>query len=45
MITFLFVMHGLCAIALLGAITHQAAAVWFTSDQDGRRAVWRVPAE
>ena len=28
MITFLFVLHGLCAIALLGAITHQAAAVW-----------------
>jgi hypothetical protein len=27
-ITFLFVLHGLCAIALLGAITHQAAAVW-----------------
>ncbi len=28
MITFLFICHGLCAIALLGAITHQAAAVW-----------------
>lgn len=27
MITFLFVLHGLCAIALLGAITHQAASV------------------
>ena len=28
MMTFMFVLHGLCAIALLGAITHQAAAVW-----------------
>jgi hypothetical protein len=27
-ITFLFVMHSLCAVALLGAITHQAASVW-----------------
>lgn len=24
---------------------HQAAAVWFTSDRDGRRAVWRMPVE
>lgn len=29
MITFLFVMHGLCAIMLLGAITHQALSVWW----------------
>ena len=29
MMTFLFVMHGLFAIALLGAITHQAVAVWW----------------
>ena len=28
MTTVLFVLHGLFAIALLGAITHQAAAVW-----------------
>jgi len=29
MTTFLFVLHGLCAIALLGAVTHQAASVWW----------------
>jgi hypothetical protein len=28
MTTFLFVLHGLFAIALLGAVTHQAASVW-----------------
>ena len=28
MITLLLILHGLCAVALLGAITHQAAAVW-----------------
>lgn len=28
MLTFLFVLHGLFAIALLGAVTHQAASVW-----------------
>ena len=27
--TFLFVLHGLFAIALLGAITHQALSVWW----------------
>jgi hypothetical protein len=27
-IRFLLICHGLCAVALLGAITHQAAAVW-----------------
>ncbi len=26
--TTIFIFHGLCAIALLGAITHQAASVW-----------------
>ena len=29
MMTFLFVMHGLFAIALLGAITHQAVGLWW----------------
>ena len=29
MITVLFVLHGLCAIALMGAITHQAMSVWW----------------
>jgi hypothetical protein len=29
MITFLFVLHGLFAMALLGAITHQALSVWW----------------
>ena len=29
MMTFLFVMHGLFAIALLGAITHQAMGLWW----------------
>lgn len=28
MTTLLFVLHGLCAIALLGAVTHQAASIW-----------------
>jgi len=27
-VTYLFIFHGLCAVALLGAITHQAASVW-----------------
>lgn len=31
MMTLLFVMHGLLAIALLGAITHQAIALWLPS--------------
>ena len=29
MMTFLFVLHGLCAVLLLGAITHQALSVWW----------------
>ncbi len=29
MLTFLFVMHGLCAITLMGAITHQALSLWW----------------
>jgi hypothetical protein len=29
MMTFLFVLHGLFAIMLLGAITHQAVALWW----------------
>ena len=31
MMTFLFVLHGLLAIGLLGAITHQAVALWLPS--------------
>lgn len=27
--TFLLIVHGLMAVALLGAVTHQAAAVWW----------------
>ncbi len=29
MITFLFILHGLFAVALLGAVTHQALSVWW----------------
>ena len=29
MTSYLLICHTLCAVALLGAITHQAAAVWF----------------
>jgi hypothetical protein len=29
MFTFLLIVHGLLAVALLGAITHQTAAVWW----------------
>jgi hypothetical protein len=28
MVTFLLILHGLCAVALLGAVTHQTFAVW-----------------
>lgn len=29
MFTVLLIVHGLCAVALLGAVTHQAFAVWW----------------
>jgi hypothetical protein len=29
--TLLVIIHGLCAVALLGAITHQALAVWWSA--------------
>lgn len=29
MTTILFVFHGLCAVLLIGAVTHQAMAVWW----------------
>ena len=29
MIVFLLILHGLCAVALLGAITHQTCAAWW----------------
>jgi hypothetical protein len=28
-VTYVFIIHGLCAITLLGAVSHQAAAVWW----------------
>ena len=48
MITFLFVMHGLFAIALLGAMTHQAVGLWWpfkSSDPDflGRFRAVKAP--
>jgi len=44
MLTFLFVMHGLLAIALLGAITHQAVAVWLPSRSADRHFMGRFRA-
>ncbi len=31
MIVFLLILHGLCSVALLGAVTHQALSVWWPS--------------
>ena len=44
MMTFLFVMHGLLAILLLGAITHQAIALWIPSRLPDPNFVGRVRA-
>jgi hypothetical protein len=33
--TVLLIVHGLCAVALLGAITHQALAVWWPARAAG----------
>jgi hypothetical protein len=41
MTTLLFVLHGLCAIALLGAVTHQAASVWLPVRQPSANFVNR----
>ena len=32
---FLLILHGLCAVALLGAVTHQTFAVWFPARKAG----------
>ena len=42
--TFLFVMHGLLAILLLGAITHQAAALWLPSRSSDPNFIGRFRA-
>jgi hypothetical protein len=44
MMTFLFVMHGLFAIALLGAITHQAVGVWLPSRSSDPNFIGRFRA-
>lgn len=33
--TLLVIIHGLCAVALLGAVTHQALAVWWAARSPG----------
>jgi hypothetical protein len=40
MIVFLLILHGLCAVALLGAITHQTFSAWFPA----RKAVGFTPS-
>lgn len=35
MVTFLLIVHGLCAVALVGAITHQTLAVWLPARKAG----------
>jgi hypothetical protein len=35
MVTVLLILHGLCAVALLGAVTHQAFATWFPARKAG----------
>jgi hypothetical protein len=42
--TFLFVMHGLLAILLLGAITHQAVALWLPSRSADSNFIGRIRA-
>jgi len=44
MMTILFVMHGLFAIALLGAITHQAVGVWLPSRSSDPNFIGRFRA-
>lgn len=36
MITFLLILHGLCAVFMLGALTHQAMSVWWPPGPDRR---------
>jgi hypothetical protein len=40
MIVFLLILHGLCAVALLGAITHQTFSAWVPA----RKAIGFVPS-
>ena len=42
MIVALLILHGLCAVALLGAITHQAISVWLPSRQTATSFVGRM---
>ncbi len=44
MITTLFVLHGLVAIALLGAVSHQATSVWFPARKGDHSFVNRFRA-
>lgn len=41
MIVVLLILHGLLSIALLGALTHQAAALWWPARRGGQRFVDR----
>ncbi len=36
MTIYLLILHGLCAVALLGAITHQAASAWAPAKAGGK---------
>jgi len=40
MVVFLLILHGLCAVALLGAITHQTFAAWWPA----RKAIGFTPS-
>ena len=44
MTTYLLILHGLCAVALLGAVTHQAAAVWAPVRKPGTAFLTRFRA-
>lgn len=41
MIVALLILHGLLSIALLGALTHQAVALWWPAQRGGQRFVDR----
>ena len=42
--TFLLIVHGLLAVALLGAVTHQAVSVWLPMHKTADSFVGRVRA-
>lgn len=44
MITYLLILHSLCAVALLGALTHQAASVWAPARKPGSLFLTRFRA-